>query len=194
MADTERRPILRGERVFLRPAERAEIGLLASWMNDAQVMETLGGRGPISEVAEEVWFDELQKAQGNTRWHFVICMRTGARPIGIVALESVDAPNGAAELGIGICEPALWDCGYGTEATQVLLDFGFGELRLHRVYLHVFEGNDRAVHVYERLGFVREGTLREALYRHGRHRDVRLMGMLRAEWEAQPWQRSWELD
>ena len=46
MSERWRRPMLRGERVYLRPAERDEIGLLATWLNDAQVTETLGGRGP----------------------------------------------------------------------------------------------------------------------------------------------------
>lgn len=78
----DRRPILRSERVYLRPAERADISLLAEWMNDADVTETLGVRGSINEVAEETWFEELQKAQGTTRWHFVICLRQSERPSG----------------------------------------------------------------------------------------------------------------
>lgn len=190
----ERRPILRGERVYLRPAERAEIGLLTEWMNDADVAETLGLRNSISEIAEGTWFEELQKAQGATRWHFVICMREDERPIGVIALESIDNVNGQAELGIGICEPELWDQGYGTEATQVMLDFGFGELRLHRVFLHVFAGNDRALRVYEKVGFVREGTKRESHYRHGRYFDTHVMGILAPEWAALERSRSWEIE
>ena len=189
-----RRSILRGERIFLRPAERSEISLLAAWMSDAEVAETLGNRAPISDVDEETWFDELQKAQGSTTWHFVVCLREDERPIGVVALESIDSINGQAELGIGICEPALWDKGYGTEASRVILDFGFGELRLHRVFLHVFAGNERAVRVYEKVGFVHEGTKRESYYRHGRYLDSHVMGILDSEWASLERRRSWELD
>ena len=184
--------MLRGERVYLRPAERAEIGLMATWMNDAQVMETLGGRGPQGDLAEERWFEELQAEQGQSRWHFVVCLLADDRPIGSVGLHSVDQVNGKAELGVGIGEPELWDQGYGTEASQVLLDFGFGELRLHRVYLHVFATNRRAVQLYQKLGFHHEGTARQALYRHGSRHDVDFMGLLRDEWQRQPWARPWE--
>jgi RimJ/RimL family protein N-acetyltransferase len=77
---------------------------------------------------------------------------------------------------------------------EVLLDFAFGELRLERVYLHVFDFNARAIHVYERVGFTLEATEREAYYRHGHHHDMHLMGILRHEWEAQGRPRTWELE
>ena len=76
MAD-ERRPILRSKRVFLRPAERKDIPTFLVWLADAEVSEGLATRAPWSRIAEETWFDELQKSQGKTLWHFVICLRDG---------------------------------------------------------------------------------------------------------------------
>jgi RimJ/RimL family protein N-acetyltransferase len=188
------RPILRSERVFLRPAEREDVPTFQAWLADAEVGEGLANRAPWSRLAEEAWYDELQKTQGKTTWHFVICLREGDRPIGFCALHDIDPVNGSAELGIGIGEPAEWDKGYGTEAVEILLDFGFGELRLHRVFLHVFDFNDRAVHVYERAGFRHEGTKRQAYYRHGRYHDMYVMGVLASEWATSERPRSWELD
>ena len=190
----ERRPILRGQRTFLRPAEREDIPTFLEWLADAEVSEGLATRAPWSRVAEEAWFDELQKAQNKTIWHFVICLRGSERPIGFCALHDIDPVNGSTELGIGIGEPTEWDKGLGTEAMDILLDFGFGELRLHRVFLHVFDFNERAIHVYERVGFRHEGTKREAYYRHGRHHDMHVMGILADEWAALERPRTWELD
>lgn len=184
--------MLCGERIYLRPAERDEVELMATWLNDAHVTETLGGRGPQGDSAEERWFEELQAEQGKSRWHFVICLRADDRPIGIVGLQSVDQVNGKAELGVAIGEPELWDQGYGSEASQVILDFGFGELRLHRIYLHVFAANGRAMRLYEKLGFRLEGTGRQAVYRHGARHDVQLMGLLHDEWQQSSWTRTWE--
>jgi RimJ/RimL family protein N-acetyltransferase len=194
MADPARRPILRGEHIVLRPAEHDDVATFVGWMNDADFVETLGGRGPISTIAEERWFEELQGEQGKTRWHFVVCLRDDGRPIGIAGLESVDLVNGQAELGIGIGDRSMWDKGYGTEATGAILDFGFGELRLHRVLLHFIEGNERARHLYQKVGFVHEGTLRQAQFRHGRYLDVHLMGILREEWLSQERPPTWEID
>ena len=194
MPELERRPILRGRRTFLRPAEREDIPTFLAWLADADVGEGLGSRAPWSRVAEEGWLDELQQQQGKTTWHFVICLREDERPIGFCALHSMDHINGSTELGIGIGERAQWDKGYGTEAMGVLVDFAFGQLRLHRVFLHVFDFNARAIHVYERVGFRHEGTARGAFYRHGRHHDVHLMGILRSEWETHERPRTWEID
>lgn len=194
MPESAHRPILRSRRLFLRPAERDDIPTFLTWLADADATESLGMRAPYSHAAEEGWFDELQKSQGKTTWHFVICLRDEERPIGFCALHDVDPVNGSTELGIGIGEPAEWDHGYGTEAMHILLDFAFGELRLHRVFLHVFDFNGRAMHVYEQVGFVREGTKREAFYRHGRYIDVHEMAILRREWEVQDRARTWELD
>ena len=189
----ERRPILRGEHVFLRPAEREDIPRFIEWLSDAVVGEGLANRAPWSHVAEEAWFDELQKTQGKTTWHFVICRREGERPIGFCSIHSIDHVNGSTELGIGIGEPAEWDKGYGAQAVRILLDFAFAELRLHRVFLHVLGHNERAIHVYERVGFRHEGTKREAFFHHGRYVDMHVMGILADEWAAQDRARSWEL-
>ncbi|MGD8487090.1 MAG: GNAT family protein [Chloroflexota bacterium] len=192
MREPERRPILRSARLYLRPAERDDVPTFVEWLSDAEVGEGLANRAPWSLVAEERWFDELQRVQGKSVWHFVICLREGGRPIGFAALESIDHANGSTELGLGIGEHSEWDRGYGTEAVGVLLDFAFGELRLHRVFLHVFDFNERAIHVYEQAGFRLEGTKREAFYRHGRYHGVHVMGILRHEWEVRAETPTWE--
>ena len=71
--------------------------------------------------------------------------------------------------------------GYGTEAVRLLLDFAFKDLNLHRVYLRVFVTNEAALRVYEKVGFVREGVLREAAYIDGKYVDVAVLGILRDE-------------
>jgi RimJ/RimL family protein N-acetyltransferase len=192
MSDTQARPVLRGARVFLRPAERSDIPTFVAWFSDADVVETLGSRAPMSLQGEQEWYDHLQAEQGKSRWHLVICLRATGEAIGTAGLESIDHVNGHAELGISIGDRARWDQGFGTEAMEVLLDFAFGELRLERVYLYVMSFNPRARHVYEKVGFQLEGTLRRALLRHGRFHDIELMAILRDEWLAQERQRSWE--
>jgi RimJ/RimL family protein N-acetyltransferase len=54
----------------------------------------------------------------------------------------------------------------------------------NRIYLYVFETNPRVIHVYEKTGLVRKGTLRQAVYRNGRYIDALLMSRLRSEWDA----------
>jgi RimJ/RimL family protein N-acetyltransferase len=64
------------------------------------------------------------------------------------------------------------------------LNFAFEELNMHRVQLTVFQYNERAVALYEKLGFQKEGVYREFLHRDGKRYDMYLYGLLRSEWES----------
>jgi len=188
----EGRPIIRGEYVYLRAPEHADIALFVRWFNDAEVLHNLSMFAPMSEAAESAWFDRMLEAQGKTDYHFVICLLGDDRPIGATGLHAVDVTNGSAEFGIAIGEKSEWSKGYGTDALRAICDFGFGELRLERIGLQVYDGNDRARRSYEKVGFAHEGTMRRAHFARGEHHDVHVMGLLRDEWLALPHPRSWD--
>jgi len=180
--------------VFLRPAERDDLPLFVRWFNDADVLRNLAMRAPMSEAAETAWFDRMLANQGITDYHFVICLLPDARPIGTIGLHGLDLRNGTAEFGIAIGEKSEWNKGHGTDALRAIGDFGFGELRLERIGLHVYAGNDRARRSYEKAGFSHEGTLRRAHFARGEHTDVHVMSLLRDEWAELRHRHSWEYD
>jgi RimJ/RimL family protein N-acetyltransferase len=179
----EPRPIIRGERVFLRAAERSDLATFVRWFNDADVLRNLAMRTPMSLAAEEQWFDRMLAAQGTDRHHFVDRHRRprGGGPV-----------NGTAEFGIAIGEKSEWGKGHGTDATRAICDFGFGALRLERIGLMVYADNERGRRTYEKAGFTHEATLRRAHFARGEHHDVYVMSLLRDEWRALPHRRSWE--
>jgi RimJ/RimL family protein N-acetyltransferase len=177
-------PILSHGSIYLRPAEREDLPLFVSWLGDARTTRTLALRSPLSLASEEHWFEDLVAHQGGDRWHFVICRLEDDRPVGALDLHDIDARNGSAGLGIVIGDPDDTGKGYGSDALRAVIAFGFGELRLERIWLEVYDFNERARGVYQRVGFVHEGTLRHALYRAGRYHDVHRMAILRAEWTA----------
>ena len=87
-----------------------------------------------------------------------------------------------AEFGIFIGDKSRWDKGYGTEVLQLILLHAFDSLNLNRVFLRVFATNARAIRSYEKAGMIREGTMRQAIFRHGKYIDVHIMSILRSEW------------
>jgi RimJ/RimL family protein N-acetyltransferase len=182
----ERRPIIRGELVYLRAPERSDIADFVRWFNDAYVLHDLAMSAPMSTAAETIWFDRMLERQGSTDYHLVICLLADDRAIGTAGLHGIDHVNGSAEFGIAIGEKGEWDKGYGTDALRAICDFGFGALRLERIGLMVYEGNARGRRAYEKAGFTMEGTLRRAHYAHGRHEDVHVMSLLRDEWNGLP--------
>lgn len=87
--------------------------------------------------------------------------------IGSVGLESIDWKNRNAALGISIGEKAYWGQGYGADAIRTLLSLAFHEMNLHRVYLRVDADNARGIRCYDKIGFQRDGTLREVVFKEG---------------------------
>lgn len=71
--------------------------------------------------------------------------------------------------------------GIGVRATRLALSYGFRELGLNRVELNVWAFNTRAIHAYEKAGFVIEGRRREAVFHDGRFHDELIMGALAAD-------------
>jgi diamine N-acetyltransferase len=187
-------PIIRGERVYLRSSERGDVPLFVRWLNDAETASYLSMRAPMSVAMEEQWFNRMLEHQGKDEYHFVICLIDDDAPIGTAGLFQVDSTNGNAGIGISIGEKALWGKGYGTDAMNAIVDFGFGQLRLERMWLEVYDFNVRARRSYEKCGFVLEGTERHAIYKQGRYIDVQLMSILRDEWVAQDRKRAWEYE
>jgi RimJ/RimL family protein N-acetyltransferase len=186
-------PVIRSERLYLRPAEREDLPHFVRWFADAEVARHLALRAPFSLAMEEKWLDGMIERQGKSDYHFVACLVDDGRPIGTVGLHGLDLENGSAEFGISIGEKGEWNRGYGTEALHAICDFGFGSLRLERIELHVYEDNARAVRSYEKAGFRHEGRLRRAHFGEGRHSDVMVMSLLRDEWLAAERPTSWQI-
>lgn len=177
-------PIIRGRLTYLRASEREDLPLFVRWMNDRRASRYLTVRSPLSLPLEERWFDRMLEHQGSTSWFFVICRLEDERPIGTTGLFGVDLTAGTAGLGVVLGDPDDTGRGFGSDAIAALIDFGFGSLRLQRIWLDVYDFNERARRVYERLGFVHEGTLRHAAFRDGRHIDIHRMAVLDDEWRS----------
>ena len=177
-------PILHGELIYLRAAERTDIPLFLRWFNDHRTTRTLTFLGPTGTVAEEGWFNQMSEHQGKDRWFFVICRLEDDRPVGSIDLLGVNYRNGSSGLGIAIGDPADTGRGYGSDALGTLLTFGFDQLRLERIELEVYDFNEPARRMYERVGFQHEGTSRHALYVDGAFHDVHRMSVLRGEWAS----------
>ena len=185
-------PTIRGEHVYLRSAEREDIDLFVRWFADEETTRYLATRAPFSKAMEEKWFESMLADQGKRSYHFVICLLADDRAIGTAGFHHVNQEDGNASFGIVIGEKAEWSKGYGTDALRAICDFGFGQLRLERIELDVYEPNRRAQHSYEKAGFVTEGTLRHSHFSDGRYHDVLRMSLLREEWAAQPHRRAWD--
>jgi len=173
-----------GEKVRLRPIERDDLPRFVAWFGDPEVRRHLALYLPFSLAQEERWFEKLLERQ-ERREDVVLAIETAEGVhIGSIGLHSIDWKDRNAELGISIGEKAYWDRGYGSDAIRTLLGLAFHEMNLHRVFLRVDADNGRGIHCYEKVGFRREGTSREAVFKEGAYHDQYVMSILQSEFET----------
>lgn len=175
-------PFLIGASIYLRPLDRADAALLVPWVNDPLVMRTLLLHRPMSLQAEEAFL--ARAAQDPSDVVLGIALKRTDRLIGVTALHQLDAKDRHVSFGLFIGDRRQWGKGYATEATRLMVRYAFETLNLNRVWLHVFEYNAAALRVYEKVGFRREGVLRQHHFRDGRYWDTIPMALLREEWQA----------
>ena len=172
---------LEGTKVRLRPFSTADLNAIMEWVNDDEVTRTLLiGRYPLSREAEAKWL-EARCATSATEVGFVIETLAGEY-LGGINLFRIQEIERIAELGIVIGRKSAWGQGYGTEAMRLLVGYGFEQLNLHMIYLSVMADNPKAAHIYEKVGFVHEGRLRDRVYRGGVYHDLLTMSLKRSEW------------
>jgi diamine N-acetyltransferase len=170
-----------GRLVRLRALSKEDLPRLVEWRNDPEIKALLGGWSfPTLLEAEQEWFERARHDQATQR--LAIEVLEDGLHIGNIGLYDIDWKNRKAEYGILIGDKATWGKGYGFDASKALLDFAFFELNLHRVFLRVLAHHERAIHLYDKLGFQVEGRLRQDTFRGGAYRDTLMMGLLSSEY------------
>jgi RimJ/RimL family protein N-acetyltransferase len=171
-----------GKTVRLRPLSMDDLDNVMKWVNDPDVTRTLmTGRYPMTRETEREWLEAHVKIS-TTEVHYALETLAGEY-LGGVNLFRIWPVERHAELGIVIGNKAQWGKGYAKEAMQLMLRYGFEQLNLHVIYLHVYADHPRAIRLYEYVGFKHEGRLRDRVYREGKYHDFLAMSILRAEWE-----------
>ena len=173
--------MIRGEKVILRALEATDAERCHAWINDPEVIQFLHMRYPVSLLAEEGW---VSRERDPLKELSLAVETTEGVHIGNCGLSGAGSVERAATLGIVIGDKQYWGQGYGTDTVLTLCGFGFNEMNLHRISLHVYESNPRAIACYEKCGFQREARLRQAFFRKGAYHDILVMGILEDEFRA----------
>jgi ribosomal-protein-alanine N-acetyltransferase len=177
------RPLLRGEKVWLRPLEERDLPAYVAGINDTEVGGLAGYKAPMSLQQAKGWLDHVnEKAKKGEGFFFAVCELGDDRFVGTTWLKEVDYWHGSSELAIFMDRDHI-GAGFGTDAQRVLLRFAFEAVGLNRVWLTVYASNPRAIRSYEKLGFRREGLMRQSWRGSRGLEDSVLMAILRDEWQ-----------
>jgi [ribosomal protein S5]-alanine N-acetyltransferase len=159
--------------VLLRPLEEPDLAEAHRLTNEMDVVRYMLWEPHTEEETRAL----IHSTQYPTR---AIALAEGGELIGLTGLVlSPDRQTAEAWYMLG---KAHWAQGYGTEAVRLLLDFGFGELGLHRVWATCLPENRASLRALEKAGMRREGYQRKNLRIHGEWKNSWLFAILREEW------------
>jgi RimJ/RimL family protein N-acetyltransferase len=173
---------LDSERLELRPHTPQNFERLHRWKSDTEILE-------LSDDSVEPATEE-QSRRALERWmqeregiiHFAIHRKDTGEFIGFLHIALIEPLHRRCKIGIVIGEKELWGQGYGTEALRTAVDYCFTTLNMNRIGAETYATNPRSFRMLERVGFMREGVLRESVFKGG-FVDEYQYGLLRRDWE-----------
>lgn len=174
-------PTLETPRLRLRHVREADVETLLAVFGDPEALR-YWGHGPLADLAAARAYVRQMEAGFASRslFQWVVADREGDGLIGTVTLFDWNRDHRRAEIGFMLGR-AHWGQGFAQEAVRAALRFGFDAMDLHRVEADVHPENAASLRLLERLGFRREGLLRERWRVEGRWDDSVLLGLLRRE-------------
>lgn len=184
------KPTLTGDLVTLRPVEPEDVQVMVGILTDPDLLRLTGSvhRTAETETAAEPEIGPLRewyttRNDQPDRLDLMVVDNASGQVVGEVVLNEWDEGDRTCNYRT-LFGPGGRDRGLGSEATRLLIDYAFTHLPLHRIDLEVYAFNPRAQRVYEKAGFVVEGTRREAFEFDGERFDAIIMGQLRSDWDA----------
>jgi RimJ/RimL family protein N-acetyltransferase len=181
LADLDRLPTLDAERTTLRPLAEDDAPALFEIFSDPEVMRYWSSPAHADERRTREMIASIERGfDDRSLLQWGIERKADGRLLGTVTL--MPAPRQPrAEIGF-ILGREHWGRGFAAEAQRTAIGFAFGELGLHRLEADADPANSASVRSLERLGFRREGLLRERWEVEGRVTDSVILGLLAREW------------
>lgn len=178
---------LNTERLILREFNEDDWAEVLAYQSDPRYLRYYHWTSRTSEDVQAFvrMFLEQQAQQPRTKFQLVVMLKTTQQLIGNCGIRMESAGAHQGDLGYEL-SPDHWGHGYATEAARAVINFGFSQLGLHRIWSWCIAENIASWRVLEKLGMRLEGRLRENECFKGRYWDTLIYGMLKSEWSINP--------
>jgi RimJ/RimL family protein N-acetyltransferase len=173
------------QKIFLRPMEKKDAGIVAEWFNDSDNIGFMGTAVRHTEhTAKSVWYDivEMRKLDPDYEHLFMVCLEGEKEPIGHAGIDEADMNDLRGEIFLLIGKKEHKGKGYGPMIINLLLDYAFGKLGFNTLFATVCVENIAAMKTTERAGFKRIGIRREYNKIGGRFVDEIFYDLTRKEY------------
>jgi [ribosomal protein S5]-alanine N-acetyltransferase len=176
---------LHTDRLLLREFVTADWPAVLAYQRDPRYLRYYewADRTPDDAQRFVQMFLEQQDEQPRRKFQLAVVLKQGGQLIGNCGIRLQTAGAHEADIGYELA-PDHWERGYATEAARAIVQFGFAELKVHRIWAWCIADNTASARVLEKLGLKLEGRLREKEYFKGRWWDTLLYGILENEWHG----------
>lgn len=164
--------------VTIRKFKREDIPKKVEWINNPENNQFLHYDIPIEIEKTQRWYENIA---GRTDRYDAVIEADGV-PCGTIGLLNINRKNSKAEYYIAMGETSFKGKGVATQASKLLLDYGFKVIGLNRIYLFTETENILAQKLFEKVGFVREGCMRLDIVSHGKFVDRYVYGIVRNDY------------
>jgi RimJ/RimL family protein N-acetyltransferase len=171
-------PMTKGNLTYLTQLKQSDFEVVYRWFSDKEVIKYSLSKWQKKHSKKQIkhWLENIIKDKSAV--NFGIIEVSTKKLIGYAGISGISKLNNSGEYFIFIGDKNSWGKGYGTEVTRLVVNYGFRNLHLHRIFLTVSEPNIGGVKAYTKAGFKKEGILRDAAFRDGKYDNKIMMSIL----------------
>ena len=172
--------MINGKKVGLRAVEKQDLPILRDWRNIVEFRKNFREERELSLVDQESWFDHLQKTK-HINYMFTIVDLVSLKPIGAAGLLYISWTIRSADFSfyIGDEKKYIGNDGIAKEAAQLLIDYGFKKLNLHKIWMELYEFDSEKIDFFmNEFNFKQDGLLRDNCFENGRYFNSYMLSLL----------------
>jgi RimJ/RimL family protein N-acetyltransferase len=181
--------VLETKRLLLKAHTLENIERMNRWSNDA-ILSYYDDDGPEdSEVVPientKKYIERVITEDDDSIIRFGIHNKEDNSLIGFCMIAFIDHYNKSCMIGMTLGEKEEWGKGYGREVLNEIIRYCFEDLNMNRIGAEIYSFNERSIKMFENAGFIKEGIIRQLVYKRNKFEDEYMYGLLRGEWKVQ---------
>ena len=165
---------LKGKKIILNKIKKNDLKFFQLWRNAYDIWKNNTQFIFLNMIYQKYWFSTLSN---HDKVMFTVTDKK-KKPIGVCGFTNIDSENNNAKIAIIIGETKLHSQGIGTETMGLLLEYGFQELKLHRIEAELIEYNKISINFFTKFGFQFESSLRDSIWRKNRWWNIQKFSLL----------------
>ena len=158
---------LKGDHIYLRALEPDDLNFIYELENNTAIWQISGTTTPYSKHVLKQYLDNAHRDIYDVK-QLRLCICKGEKALGLIDLFDFDPQNKRAGVGIVILEEKERNQGSGTEAIELLCDYGFTTLGLRQLFANVMEDNSASLYLFKKLGFEEVGIKKDWIFYNGK--------------------------